>query len=866
MRKVTFWVLALLILIAGALPLAAQDRVSIPELLESESVGSFSTLLAAVEAAGLGETLSSEGPFTVFAPTDDAFAAALEALGLSAEDLLADTDLLTEILLYHVVPDRYFFRDLTAGPELETAQGETVQLNLEAGVFSVNGINIPNVDNLASNGIIHAIDGVLLPPSIAAALVPAEEMTEEAPVVGEAPARPGLADLLASGDAGSFSTLLAAVEAAGLGETLSGEGPFTVFAPTDDAFAAALEALGLSAEDLLADTELLTQILLYHVVPGRYFFRDLTAGPELETAQGETVQLNLEAGVFSVNGINIPNVDNLAANGIIHAIDGVLLPPSIAAALVPAEEATEEAPAAVEAPARPSIGDVLASGDAGSFSTLLAAAQAAGLGEALASQGPFTLLAPTDEAIAASLTELGLTVDELVGNPDLLSQILSYHIIPGRYFFRDLTAGPELETLQGESVQFDLTAGVFSVNGINIPNVDNLAENGIIHAIDAVLLPSSIADVLAPAEEAPAETTEEAPAVVDAPARPLIPAILSAGEAGSFSTLLAAVEAAGLVDALSGEGLFTVFAPTDEAFAAALAATGLTAEGLLADTDTLTQILTYHVVPGRYFFRNLTLGPTLETLEGGSLTFNLEAGVFTVNGINITGVDLVGENGNVFVIDGVLLPEAIAAALQTASVRVAHLSPDAGSVDVYVNGGLVAEGVGFGTVSGFLTVPAGSVNVSIVPTGSPAGEPVAVTADTNQFVTVAVTGLATASPSRLLITPLIEDFSPLAAGQARLSVFHALEGAPSVDIVAEEVGTLIRVLGYPGTLGDNDGFDIVTVAGRTYEVSIVVSGTDDEVLSGTLRVGGGQNYFVAVAGVLSAPQLIIVATELPAAP
>ena len=131
--------------------------------------GSFTTLVAAVQAAGLVDTLNSDGPFTVFAPTDDAFAAALDALGLTAEELLADTETLTAILTYHVVAGEVLSTDLTDGMTAATVQGEEITVDLSAGVM-INGVNVVTADVPASNGVIHAVDGVLLPPTVAAAL------------------------------------------------------------------------------------------------------------------------------------------------------------------------------------------------------------------------------------------------------------------------------------------------------------------------------------------------------------------------------------------------------------------------------------------------------------------------------------------------------------------------------------------------------------------------------------------------------------------------------------------------------------------------------------------------------------------------
>lgn len=150
-----------------------------------------------------------------------------------------------------------------------------------------------------------------------------EEETMEEETMEELPAT--VVDIAA--DAGSFTTLLAAAEAAGLVETLTGEGPLTVFAPTDDAFAAALDALGLTAEELLGDTETLTSILTYHVVAGQVLSTDLADGMMAATVNGAEIAVDLSDGV-KINDANVTAADLKAKNGVVHVIDAVLLPPA----------------------------------------------------------------------------------------------------------------------------------------------------------------------------------------------------------------------------------------------------------------------------------------------------------------------------------------------------------------------------------------------------------------------------------------------------------------------------------------------------------------------------------------------------------
>lgn len=156
------------------------------------------------------------------------------------------------------------------------------------------------------------------------------EATETTEAPEEEPAEPTGDIVAVATEAGDFTTLVAAVEAAGLVETLQGDGPFTVFAPTDDAFAAALEDLGLTAEELLADTETLTSILTYHVIEGEVPAADVVGldGEEVPTVNGATVTIGVDGDAVTVNDANVVATDVFATNGVIHVIDSVLLPPS----------------------------------------------------------------------------------------------------------------------------------------------------------------------------------------------------------------------------------------------------------------------------------------------------------------------------------------------------------------------------------------------------------------------------------------------------------------------------------------------------------------------------------------------------------
>ena len=272
----------------------------------------FTTLVAAVEAAGLVETLQGEGPFTVFAPTDEAFAALPDGL---LESLLADTETLTSILTYHVVAGEVLAADVVGLESATTVQGEDISIAVEGDSVVLNGsATVVATDVAASNGVVHVIDQVILPPTVAEALAASDAEATAEDIIGVARA------------AGSFNTLLTAVDAAGLTETLQGAGPFTVFAPTDEAFAALGED---TIAGLLEDTETLASILTYHVVSGEVFAADVVELDSATTVQGEDIAISVEGGNVFLNGnAQVVTTDIVTANGIIHVIDAVILPPS----------------------------------------------------------------------------------------------------------------------------------------------------------------------------------------------------------------------------------------------------------------------------------------------------------------------------------------------------------------------------------------------------------------------------------------------------------------------------------------------------------------------------------------------------------
>jgi transforming growth factor-beta-induced protein len=260
----------------------------------------FSILVAALNKAGLANTLQGAGPFTVFAPTNAAFAGLLADLGISSlDDLSAET--LKPILLYHVLSGKVLSADLTDGYVNTLSSGpDQTRISLEVNKQNVrlNGSSsITTADIMASNGVIHVIDKVLLPPTVVGLAV----------------------------NNSSFSILVEAVVKADLAGTLSGAGPFTVFAPTNAAFEALFTQLGVSG---IADLtkEQLTPILLYHVVSGNVLSTQLTTG-DVNTLNG-SLSVNVGSSVTLNGSTKVILADVQGTNGVVHAIDKVLLPAS----------------------------------------------------------------------------------------------------------------------------------------------------------------------------------------------------------------------------------------------------------------------------------------------------------------------------------------------------------------------------------------------------------------------------------------------------------------------------------------------------------------------------------------------------------
>jgi uncharacterized surface protein with fasciclin (FAS1) repeats len=563
------------------------------------SDGNFTTLVAALQATGLDATLSdTSSTFTVFAPTDKAFA----LLGQDTIDaLLADTDTLSDILTYHVYSGEVNAATAIslAGSTVEMVNGDILGLSLDGDNLLVNTSTVTMTDIQTDNGIIHVIDAVLLPPE--------EMMTPTANIVDTAVAN------------GNFTTLVAALQAADLDSVLADEAAtFTVFAPTDAAFAL-INSDTITA--LLADKTALTNVLLQHVVSD-VSVDSVTAyslnGAMVDTASMAKigVSINSTSDMLTFGGANIIIKDIYTTNGVIHVIDAVIL-------------------GDVALPANTmSLTDVAASN--ASFTTLVSALQSTGLDAVLANtDNDYTVFAPSDAAFAKlpAGTLSSLTNDQL-------TDILLYHVVPGNVLSDGAIAVAQssmnkVTTANEGDIAISFVDNMLFANGANVSSANVLAQNGIIHVVDNVILP---------------------PAMMGTPTQNIVEVALA--DPDNFSTLVTALTAADLVDTLSStDTMFTVFAPTNAAFDK-VDADALTA--LLSDTEALTEVLLTHVVSGATLNSvdaYAANGKMLTTASemGIDVGIDAETGMLTIGGANVIIKDIYTTNGVIHVIDTVIL-------------------------------------------------------------------------------------------------------------------------------------------------------------------------------------------------------------------
>ncbi len=455
----------------------AQPTMNVVETAVAD--GSFTTLVTALQAAGLDDDLAGPGPFTVFAPTDDAFA--LLPAG-TVDSLLdpANQATLIDLLSFHVISGRVSEEDALAlnGTGAEMLNGTNLRIDEADGVLtlSLNGKREATVifaDIETTNGVIHVIDVVLDPGDAVVNIV-------ETAVAN-----------------GSFTTLVTALQAAGLDDDLAGPGPFTVFAPTDDAF----NNLPAGTIDTLLDPAnqaLLIDILTYHVFNGSVLSPAAIAldDDDVTMLNGDDLDFDVVGGelILNLGGVRQATViltDVLTSNGVIHVIDTVLDPEDDdgddGSGGDPNDDPNDDP--------QPAMNIVETAVADGRFTTLVAALQAAGLDDDLAGNGPFTVFAPTDDAFGRLPAG---TVETLLepANQNLLIDILTYHVISGSVFAADAIAldGDDVTMLNEDDVDLDVVGGelILNLGGLRQATViqtDVVTSNGVIHVIDTVLDP-----------------------------------------------------------------------------------------------------------------------------------------------------------------------------------------------------------------------------------------------------------------------------------------------------------------------------------------------------------------------------------------
>ncbi len=595
----------------GSTPPPPEEGDNIVEAAQATS--ELSSLVAALQKADesanndLITALSGEGPFTVFAPTNQAFTDLLAQLdGFdSLDDFNSEQlqDLLAVILTYHVVGDAALSTDLSDGMSLTTLQGSTLQVSTQGGVFIQDATDVDaevtTADIEVSNGVVHIIDKVLLPQAVL------DELADILLVP--------ITDLAIGNE--NLQNLVAALTAADgdLPTVLRGDGPFTVLAPTDEAFETFLD--GAALEDVPVDV--LTNVLLNHVISGEVTSTDLTGlgsgyTSTLATGAGEqNVSLFFDTtdGVTFNGASSVVTADVKAINGIVHVVDAVIDIPNIV-------------DHAVANPGLSSLVGALTDGGNTTFTDLLSN-----------EEETFTVFAPGNDAFSAFTNP----------NSNDLNAILSNHVIVGAAAFStDLTnsyvnTAAEYATDENLSLYINTDDGV-TLNGTsNVAMADIVASNGVIHTVDAVIdLPTVVTF-----------------AAADPNFSTLVTALTELTPSTDFVSVLSAQDGA-------GSDPFTVFAPTNAAFDALAS---------IPEEADLIPILQHHVVAGANVRSgDLMDGATATTLEGDDLTFTLPGTGENIaditdgagnTGIGISAADVQAINGVIHVVDTVLLPDTM---------------------------------------------------------------------------------------------------------------------------------------------------------------------------------------------------------------
>merc|ERR1711998_733901 len=506
---------------------------------------------------------------------------------------------------YHVVAASVFSKDIAEKEYIKTVEGDyvtaaVIEHGITAGIY-INGAKVTTANLAASNGVVHVIDTVLVPPGMPPMPAPTKNIVELA---------------VATPD---LSTLVAALKAASLVDTPEGAGPFTVFAPTNEAFAKLSPAI---LEQLFdpRNVKTLQKLLTYHVAAGAVLSKDITDNEKIKTVEGQDVVAHVTPAGIKINDAAVTTADVLAANGVVHLVDTVLMPSDMPSPPVPTKNIVELAAATPD------------------LSTLVAALGRAQLVDTLKGAGPFTVFAPTNEAFAKLPPAF---LEQLLEpkNVKILQKVLTYHVAAGAVVSKNITDHEQIKTVEGQDVVAHVTSAGIKINDAAVTTADVLAVNGVVHVIDTVLVPPGMPPMPAPTKN----IVELAVATPD------------------LSTLVAALKAASLVDTLEGAGPFTVFAPTNKAFAKLPA---LYRELLFdpKNVKTLQKLLTYHVASAAVFSKDITDNEKIKTIEGEIVTAHTTDGShggIKINDAAVKVADQAALNGVVHLIDTVLMPSGM---------------------------------------------------------------------------------------------------------------------------------------------------------------------------------------------------------------
>lgn len=542
-------------------------------------------LEALIMGLDLSSTLTGTAKYTVFAPTDNAFAALPPSVIFSLQN--DPEGKLTNILLGHIVSGTRNAASFTNDLELVTISGDKVKVKVEGGNVFINNAKVTVADIAASNGVVHVIDAVILP----------------------APTGKTVADIIINSP--DHTTLETAMVLSAAEAQLRTSGPFTVFAPTDAAFGALPAAV---VQELIADPEgKLAQTLLYHVVNDNIKSSSMTNGQKITTSNGQPVTITRLGEDVFVNGAKIGVKDLVADNGVVHSIDAVLQ---------------------LSSTPTNTVMDVIISSP--THRVLQGALNTTGLSSTLRGDGPFTVFAPTDKAF--ELLPQGIIVEMLLADTNALKNSLLNHVISGNLTGSQLGNLTSVKSVGGATYSIKkLADNKLQIGNAIVSVADVMATNGIVHVVDAVLIPATTSNTLYDK-------------VVNSP---------------DHRILQVALIVTGAKATLNSDGQYTLFAPTDEAFS------NLPEADVQAVFDSqgqiLRSVLERHVLGAKVLSSQIVDKATAKSVGNDDLVFNKVGGVVKVNNATVIAADILASNGVLHVVDAVIQPTEVVSLTEISS-------------------------------------------------------------------------------------------------------------------------------------------------------------------------------------------------------